>query len=450
MTDTPFRISYKLRALCILIIVPAMCFFGRKYNLDDALIYARYIQHALQGRGLMFNPGEPVNALTSILHTWLVLGLSTLLHGHVLLAQLLLSGLFLILANLIAESIVPLSGIFLSVCTMFYFCNGLETSLFLFLLVLCVNVYLAGHINWLPILCCLTLLARFEGGAMCLVIAWSLWRSRRFPKLYAYLPCIALLAFYLYFNLHYYHAWLPQSTTAKFGQGMSGFWGKWPTAFLNMPDSVYLPMAGSWIFAPVLALAAWYGMKFPEMRQRNTIVVPFLLILAAFYILFNIPGYTWYYAPFLYFLGIYAVRLIPHTRAGYSGALFLAFCLFEIGVVRVHRIAIQPNDYASMATWISHNTPANARIATSETGTIGWYAPDRYILDMVGLTTPENARYTARADFKSWLHERPDYVIVHHDKPFPWEAVAVNSPDYEPVPIHYGDVYLLQRKPSAP
>ena len=120
-----------------------------------------------------------------------------LLGGRVILAQMLLSGLFLLAANLIAESIVPLAGILLSVGTFFYFCNGLETSLFLLLLILCVNAYVAGNTNSLPLLCTLALLTRFEGGVMGVVIAWQLWKTRRFPKLIAYLPCSSTIGLLL-------------------------------------------------------------------------------------------------------------------------------------------------------------------------------------------------------------------------------------------------------------
>jgi len=466
LTDPSFRIDYRIRALVICVVVPTMCFLARHFNLDDSLIYARYIEHALQGRGLEFNPGEPVNALTSILNTWLVLGASTLLGGRVILAQVFLSGIFLLAANLIAESIVPLSGIFLSIGTFLYFCNGMETSLFLLILILCVNAYLSGRINWLPLLCTLALLTRFEGGAMGAIIAWQLWKSRRFPKLIAYLPCLLLLTFYSFFNLHYYHAWLPQSASAKLVQGMSGFWGKWPTAFLHVWDVVYLPITGSWIYIPLLLLFAWHGAKDPSLTERSKIVVPFLSILAAFYILFNIPPYFWYYAPFVFFLTIYAIRVIPRTKAGYLGFFLIAFCLLDIGASRLHhsgpgsrelgqlgdwmdRHSLGVNDYARMGDWIEHNTSANATVATSETGTIGWHC-DRYIIDMVGLTTPQNARYTAHGDYSSWLAERPDYVVVHKLRPFPWETVAVASPDYEYVPVSFGDVFLLRRKPPAP
>jgi hypothetical protein len=440
-----YTIDYKLRAFCICFIVGALCFIARHFRLDDALIYARYILHALQGRGLEFNPGEPVNALTSILNTWLLLGLSTLLRGHILLAQLILSGSFLVGVSLMTEKMVPLSGIFIAASSFFYFCDGMETSLFLFLIVLCVNAYVADKVNWLPLLCALTVLARFEGGAIVLVIAWQLWRRRCFPTIQSFFPAFLLAGLYLAFNLHYYGIMLPQSTSAKFGQGLSGFWGRWPTAFLRFPDSVYQPIGGSWVFVVILGTFAWFGTKDTRMQKRNEIIIPFIFILGCFYILFNIPAYHWYYGPFLLLFIMYAVRLIPETRSAQWAALLIAACLLLASARYLHHNAKENADYVKIGEWLNQNTPKNARIATTETGTIGWYC-DRNIIDLVGLTTPQNAHFTAKRDFGAWFSERPDFVVVHPNNPFPWERVAMASPEYEYLPFHSNGVYLLRKK----
>lgn len=85
-----------------------------------------------------------------------------------------------------------------------------------------------------------------------------------------------------------------------------------------------------------------------------------------------------------------------------------------------------------MACWVDQNTPQNARIASVETGAVGWYC-NRYLIDIVGLTTPQNARYTAKRDFSSWLEEKPDYIVVHPANTFPWEEVALLPPNGNPL-----------------
>ena len=64
VVNTTYSIDFKYRALVVIALVPALCYVSRHYQLDDALIYARYIRHALQGQGLVFNAGESVNART--------------------------------------------------------------------------------------------------------------------------------------------------------------------------------------------------------------------------------------------------------------------------------------------------------------------------------------------------------------------------------------------------
>src|SRR5579871_2994695 len=93
----------------------ALSWSARHLHVDDALIYARYVRNALAGNGLVFNPGERVNALTSPLHTCLLLLSSWMLHGSVspnriLLAGWLLGIVFLCATALLAERYVPWSG----------------------------------------------------------------------------------------------------------------------------------------------------------------------------------------------------------------------------------------------------------------------------------------------------------------------------------------------------
>jgi arabinofuranosyltransferase len=119
--------------------------------------------------------------------------------------------------------------------------------------------------------------------------------------------------------------------------------------------------------------------------------------------------------------------------------------LVNVSAVTIKLLGVENADYANLAVWLGHKTAKNATVATTETGTIGWYC-DRNIIDMVGLTTPQNATYTAHRDFSSWFAEKPDFVVVHPDTPFPWEKVALASPDYELAPVHFGPVYLLRKK----
>ena len=64
----------------LLLVALAVClrfaYLDRFFELDDALIYHRFVQNAIDGHGLVYNPGERYNALTSPLYTALSLGLT--------------------------------------------------------------------------------------------------------------------------------------------------------------------------------------------------------------------------------------------------------------------------------------------------------------------------------------------------------------------------------------
>ena len=162
----------------------------------------------------------------------------------------------------------------------------------------------------------------------------------------------------------------------------------------------------------LLAILAWFGRKDERLAKWNEIVLPFLAILAAFYILGNIPGYFWYYAPFFYFLSIYAVCLLPRTKSSYVGASIFGLCLAISTALYLHRTDSVRDDYIDAGLWLDHNAAPDADIASVETGYIGWYC-SRHLIDIIGLTTPQNAVYTAHRDFSSWFAARPDYIVVH-------------------------------------
>ena len=60
------------------------CYFGyvwQDFQLDDALIYLRYIKNFQEGYGLVYNPGERFNGLTSPFFTFVILLTARILLG---------------------------------------------------------------------------------------------------------------------------------------------------------------------------------------------------------------------------------------------------------------------------------------------------------------------------------------------------------------------------------
>jgi arabinofuranosyltransferase len=444
-----------LRILAIALLVSVLCFFARDSQIDDALIYARYVANALHGLGLVFNAGEHINAVTSPLYSYLVLATAKIIGGQVLLATVLVSGVFFFLACSLAESLVPFAGLLLAVTGYFYSLVGMESSAFLCMLLLVIFLVERERYNWLPTVCVLLVLTRFEGGALLLPLTVQLYRRKRWPSASSLLPAGLIALLYLALNRYWYGAFLPASAGAKLGQGRSGYWGHWPFAFFHTAYQLkpeFLPTFYILIFVVLLAVPG--ALRLAKTGSAFTrMVLPFLAILLAFYLLFNIPGYKWYYAPFICFAMIYACAALPRT--GLWRWAIVPLLLLSWGTA-LHRFRARPprsstQDYTGIANWLLSNTPANARIEAGEIGTLGFFCQRCYLIDILGLTLPKNAEHIAHADSRSWLAEdHPDYVVVHV-APWVFEDVAKQSPDYERVPVNFGNiVYLMRRKDIQP
>jgi arabinofuranosyltransferase len=445
-----------LRILAIALLVSVLCFFARHDQIDDALIYARYIANALHGLGLVFNAGEHINALTSPVYSYLVLATAKILSGQVLLATSVVSGIFFFLTCCLAETLVPFAGLLLASTGYFYSLVGMESSAFLGMTLLAIFLVERERYIWLPTVCILLLLTRFESGALLLPLAIVLYRRKRWPSAASFLPAGLIALLYLALNRYWYGAFLPASAGAKLGQGRSGYWGHWPFAFFHTAYQLkpeFLPTFYILIFVALFSIPGVLRFSRSGKSAFNPLVLPFLAILLAFYLLFNIPGYKWYYAPFFCFAMIYACAALPRATP-WRWAIVPLLLLSWISALHRFRALPPPSptrNYTGIANWLLSNTPATARIEAGEIGTLGFYCQRCYLIDILGLTLPKNAQHIAHADSRSWLAEdHPDYVVVHV-APWVFEDVVKQSPDYERVPVDFGNiVYLLRRKHTQP
>ena len=442
----------------VAVLVALLGFLSRHALIDDALIYARYVRNAIDGLGLVFNAGEHVNALTSPLYSYLVLCFAKLAGGHVLEVSATLSAIALFGACFLAEMLVPFAGLLIASTAYFYSLVGMETALFLCMLLLPVVLLEHGRENWLPTAGLLLVLTRFEGAALLVGLAWELKRRHRWPALRAYVPAAMIAALYLALNHHWYGSFLPASASAKFGQGRSGFWGRWPFAFFDTAYQLkpeFLPTLYVVILVLVLLIPGMARLRHTALLR---ISLPFLVILLGFYLLFNIPGYKWYYAPFICFAMVYACAMIPGQ--GRLRWLVLSVVLLSAWSAErrfaPHRpaVAASPaanNDgYPGIAHWLEANAAPGARVEAAEIGMLGWDCPHCDVQDILGLTSPKNAEHIAHRDVSSWLAEdRPQYIVLHV-QPWSFEAIARNDPGYTRVPVDFGSVvYLVQRRASA-
>lgn len=446
------RAGLSLRLAAIALLVGTLSFWARSSFIDDALIYARYIRNAVHGLGLVYNPGEHFNGLTSPLYSYVVLLFAKLAGGHVLAASAIVSGVAFLAACIIAETLVPLAGLLLAATGYFYMLVGMETALFLCMLLLSLWLLERGLYIWLPAAVVLLVLTRFEGAALVPPLLVELYRRRRWPPLKAYLPAIAIALLYLILNHHWYGAFLPSSATAKIGQGRAGYWGHWPLAFYRTMYQLKPQFLPTLYIVIAVALLAIPGMRALRRSSLVRVGIPFLLILLAFYTLFNIPGYVWYYAPFICLAMLYACAAIPRAPLWRGAAVALIAVSAATAFVHYHAAYgafDQPatGGYRAIARWVNENGGPQPRLEAAEIGNLGWYCPHCVVIDILGLTYPKNAAHIAHRDTTSWLAEdNPGFAVVHF-QPWIFETAVKSSPLYQRVPVDFGPVvYLLQRK----
>jgi len=205
-----FFISNRKYLLYLTFLIPLFYFsyINRTIQLDDALIYQRYVYNLFAGYGLTYNVGELFNGLTSSLYTYLTI-ISSFFIGNIQYASMILATIFMALTLSIFtlsfskyESLyfVLFGAVFAACFPYFYFTYGMETPLFLFLIGLSLylfekefekeNVFLLG------ITCALLIMTRSEGFFLILAMAIEHFRQRRaFPKLkYFIIPYLLLIS----------------------------------------------------------------------------------------------------------------------------------------------------------------------------------------------------------------------------------------------------------------
>jgi hypothetical protein len=310
------------------------------------------------------------------------------------------------------------------------------------------TLYDGSRLNLLPVFLMLLILTRVEAGALALALGWRLRRDRKMPSPVSFLPAIGIALAYLAINLNLYGRLASDSSKAKLGQGVSGYWGTWPTGFLHIWHLWPYFAVTPYILAGILFFG-WRGVKVARTTLWGKAILPFLLVLFLFYWLFNLPAYHWYYAPFIFLFSMIAITGVPETR---RASVLLTIVLLAQGLTNaywVRKLSTGEHDYAKAGNWLASRTAPDATVAACEIGEVGWLS-HRYMFDILGLTTPKNATLVSRRDPAGWLAEdKPDYILMHKHT-WVWEKIALQSPLYEEAPFQSDSIYILCKKSTRP
>ncbi|MDB5032864.1 MAG: hypothetical protein JWQ98_105 [Chlorobi bacterium] len=420
-----------------LLSILAVCFFikFRRFGIDDSFIVLRYVDNIIHGRGWTFNPGEDYNASTSVLNT-VVITVIALVAGDPLRAStiagclaILCSGICLYL--LLEERCSAIVATVAAGALMYFLSEngtwGLETNMFIGLILLFVLIEEWKGDSWWIL--GLIMLARPEGLVLALFkIAREILRDRKAPvrgmiKLAAVCAPWALFSFIRFGQL------APATLRQKLWQGRSGFWGT-GHIYVNMlirAARVDFLEHGRWGLLLMIPLGVGAARV---VRERSSLLyfVGFAIVQQIAYIVMNIPGYNWYFAPaeaigcILVLIGLIHLGSLIHLRlpATLRPALpFVGPATAVIGVVAAV-ILYQPyldspiadprtTAYTRLAFDITGRI-SNPSIAAREVGVVGYYSHARMV-DLTGLTNRE-PEFLTKDHMDRFFSIAPDVVIV--------------------------------------
>jgi arabinofuranosyltransferase len=422
-------------------------FLLRAYLCDDAFITFKSALNLAENKGLVFNPGERVFLVTTPF--WAFMLTIPAVFGMDLIISARLIGILMELAFLLAAVHVGFTltksratGMFFAIlmCThpvyLFSSFSGMETSLFLFSILLSF-IYLAQNRYDLSLIfASFSLWIRFDSAALfILVFIWIYCKLNIKPiksmasRVGTFLPSLVIIGAYLIFGCVQYCEIIPNSVKAKHAVSpdfLSYDWIHGAYKLLRQfGNSVVLGRSTYWYRETtpfwIMVIAAIIGL-IRMVKTRNLKLTAILAYTVLYSLIFILSGniqagyYPWYFAPPLlgvYLLSAWGVVYIATRLAGIfksfsdkqvvASALTALFAL--IWVIAITGPLIKDNMnlgeleynreriYKAAAIWAGEYLPENSIIAAHEIGVIGYYSrEDILILDLYGILRNKDDR----------------------------------------------------------
>jgi len=426
----------------------------RTAPLDDTYIHLKFADNFSKGYFFRYNPDEPTAGSTSPL--WVILvGFSGLVNDGLLFNAIFFSWLFYIFSAFLIYKIIYFltaeSKNFLALFASLFFLltgrvayissSGMETSLFIFLLLTVIYIDLThkepfSPIKWL--MCGLLVNTRPEGFLLAFLLLLKdilcIYRNRshkkHFQKMMISLSIFLLLsAPYIIFS--YYTNGSPFPNTFK---GVNKLYTENQNLVFLKKNIVFFLRDNIFVFFMALCGILFLIKKFYKEKNFSTVYLPlfYFLIHLGFSVFFfpNARHYGRYFIPdfaLLIIIGVYFAQVIfskRNIKFKVQNRLIIIILIFSLPYFI--KIAFDNSKFVSninsmhieAVKWINSNIPKNSIIGLNDVGAIGYYT-NNYIIDLEGLITPGILKYkdlensTKNDSIFTYLYrENANYLIL--------------------------------------
>ncbi|MBN1423256.1 hypothetical protein JXA88_01755 [Candidatus Fermentibacteria bacterium] len=420
------------------------------FPLDDAWIHLTFARNLAVHGSFAYYPGDPpVAGSTAPLYTGLLAALYGTWHNEFIISYILgiaalIAGMFLFYALARREFA---SGPWSALAATLLFAtqprlillalSGMETTLFIALILAALLAYRSGHSVLLGVCLGLVLWCRPDGLVLWLAIGadWAVrrlngghhdedqWRIR--PIIQAFVVALLFAAGYAAYNWALSGSPLPTTFGAKgvyyratmtrghfltvevadaFGRGeLSILWVFGALALITTLWNVFEGRPTPWLVHAlfVLGLVTAYYVVLPFAHRFGRYLMPAL------------PSCLLMACGAVYDLAWLAARKGRRTcvvvRWAPAGILALLLVQWVVGARHFAAVyaaccAYHDTHHVATARWLAQNTPEDARIATHDIGALAFYS-GRRIVDMAGIVSPEVIAHIGTPDYTAYLDE---------------------------------------------
>ena len=372
---------------------------------DDAFITYRYAANLADGKGFVYNRGEPVLGTTTPLltaflalahragadipRTAVALSTAASAAGAALLAAVALATTG---SLLIAAAGGALMG--LSTYQGELGASGMEAPLLIALMFGSVLLLVRNRCAWGALVAALAALTRPEGFLWWALYGLVLWRTGKLSRV-VLAAGLGPIALWFGFAVAYFGSPLPHTVVAKVLQGRS------PMAQLAPPWRMFEAALGPRRYLLVVLAAP---VLMARHDQRLALPVVFSAIFLAAYGLARPMMYTWYAAPLDAAVGLMLVAVLdgalrlwdapaPPRRQPYhrlwTVCVIASFLLLISCRAQHHRALLfsarMPEPRVEFARALGRHTLPQDTILVGDIGYLGYYNLDRHIVDYYGL-----------------------------------------------------------------